>query len=122
MTDRAAQRALQIEQRLRQALTPAGLVVLDESHLHAGHAGAADGRSHFAVDVTMCHAVAATACKVPPSSTLSALNLAKLRQLLRRSTRRQSFRGQDLPMRRDCTLRICPSMGVLTTTVLKYGA
>ncbi len=51
MTDRAAQRALQIEQRLRQALTPARLVVLDESHLHAGHAGAADGRSHFAVDV-----------------------------------------------------------------------
>lgn len=51
MTERAAQRAQQIEQRLRQALVPSRLAVQDESHLHVGHAGAAEGQSHFAVDI-----------------------------------------------------------------------
>ena len=43
------ERAAEIERRLRQALKPESLVVEDESHLHKGHAGAADGRSHFRV-------------------------------------------------------------------------
>ena len=41
----------QIEARLRAALTPAALEVQDDSHLHAGHAGAREGR-HFTVCLT----------------------------------------------------------------------
>lgn len=32
-----------------QALEPEHLEVVDDSHRHAGHAGAADGRGHFTV-------------------------------------------------------------------------
>lgn len=34
-----------------QALEPDHLEVTDDSHRHAGHAGAADGRGHFTVRV-----------------------------------------------------------------------
>ena len=34
-----------------QALEPERLEVVDDSHRHAGHAGAADGRGHFTVQV-----------------------------------------------------------------------
>lgn len=34
-----------------QALEPDHLEVVDDSHHHAGHAGAADGRGHFTVSV-----------------------------------------------------------------------
>lgn len=40
-----------IEAVLREALHPASLTVRDDSHMHAGHAGAKDGR-HF--HVTIC--------------------------------------------------------------------
>ncbi len=40
--------AQEIEERLRRALSPTHLEVLDDSHLHAGHAGAREGR-HFTV-------------------------------------------------------------------------
>jgi BolA protein len=40
-----------IEARLRAGLAPLALEVRDESHRHRGHAGAADGRGHFAVTV-----------------------------------------------------------------------
>jgi BolA protein len=36
---------------LREALQRLELAVIDDSHLHAGHAGAADGRGHFTVHV-----------------------------------------------------------------------
>ncbi len=36
-----------IRQRLGTALTPEMLEIEDESHLHAGHAGARDGRGHY---------------------------------------------------------------------------
>lgn len=36
---------------LQRALQPTALDVVDESHLHAGHAGARDGRGHFRVRV-----------------------------------------------------------------------
>jgi intracellular septation protein len=43
------------EQRLRQRLesnfAPTQLLIEDESHLHAGHAGAADGHGHFRVRI-----------------------------------------------------------------------
>jgi len=35
--------------RLEEGLRPDHLEVIDDSHRHAGHAGAADGRGHFTV-------------------------------------------------------------------------
>jgi BolA protein len=40
-----------IEQALRTALAPTLLAVQDDSHQHAGHAGARDGR-HYSVAIT----------------------------------------------------------------------
>jgi len=34
-----------------QVLAPSRLQVVDESHRHAGHEGARDGRGHFAVEI-----------------------------------------------------------------------
>ena len=45
------QRVEMIKQRLTQALNPDQLQVIDESHLHAGHPGARDGRGHFRVRI-----------------------------------------------------------------------
>lgn len=39
-----------IEATLRAALQPVALEVIDDSHLHAGHAGAREGR-HFTVRI-----------------------------------------------------------------------
>jgi BolA protein len=38
-----------IRQRIEQALSPVSLEVIDEGHLHAGHAG--EGKGHFRVRV-----------------------------------------------------------------------
>jgi len=38
-----------IEELLRSAFAPAKLLVKDQSHLHAGHAGAQDGKGHFEI-------------------------------------------------------------------------
>jgi BolA family transcriptional regulator, general stress-responsive regulator len=43
--------AEQIETLLRAALAPLAIQVNDDSHLHAGHAGAREGR-HFSVTLT----------------------------------------------------------------------
>jgi BolA family transcriptional regulator, general stress-responsive regulator len=43
--------AEQIEACLRAALAPSSISVQDDSHLHAGHAGAREGR-HFSVQLT----------------------------------------------------------------------
>lgn len=40
-----------IRQALEAAFAPTRLEVVDESHLHAGHAGARDGRGHFRVAI-----------------------------------------------------------------------
>jgi len=43
------------EQKIREALqvslSPMQLTIRDQSHLHAGHAGAQDGKGHFDVTV-----------------------------------------------------------------------
>lgn len=39
-----------LEERL-EPLAPAYLEIIDESHLHAGHAGSKDGASHFRVHI-----------------------------------------------------------------------
>ena len=40
-----------IREKLTTALHPRELTITDESHLHIGHAGARDGRGHFAVSI-----------------------------------------------------------------------
>lgn len=46
-----AERVAMIRTRIEAALEPVELEVIDESHLHAGHPGARDGRGHFRVRV-----------------------------------------------------------------------
>lgn len=46
-----AARVQRIESALQTALTPDSLEVSDDSHLHAGHAGAQSGRGHFSVRI-----------------------------------------------------------------------
>lgn len=45
------QRVDAIRDAIEQALAPLSLEIEDESHRHAGHAGARDGRGHFRIDV-----------------------------------------------------------------------
>ena len=40
-----------IRQALEAAFAPSHLIVNDDSHLHAGHAGAQDGRGHYSVEI-----------------------------------------------------------------------
>lgn len=44
-------RLSRIRAALQADLAPQRLLVEDDSHLHAGHAGARDGRGHFTVEV-----------------------------------------------------------------------
>jgi BolA protein len=44
-------RRARIEQKLGERLEAVHVEVVDESHLHAGHAGAASGAGHFRVHV-----------------------------------------------------------------------
>ena len=44
-------RSAEIRARLEAAFAPDVLEIIDESHRHAGHAGAKDGRGHFAVKI-----------------------------------------------------------------------
>ena len=46
-----SERATKIESILTSSFTPSRILVKDQSHLHAGHAGAQDGRGHFAVTI-----------------------------------------------------------------------
>ena len=45
----SADRSARIEAILTKAFSPDHLLVKDQSHLHAGHAGAQEGRGHFEV-------------------------------------------------------------------------
>ncbi len=44
-------RVERIRQALESAFAPSLLVVNDDSHKHAGHEGARDGRGHFSVEI-----------------------------------------------------------------------
>ncbi len=48
----ASDRETRLRERLQSRFAPQALIIEDESHFHAGHAGAADGRSHFRVKIT----------------------------------------------------------------------
>lgn len=50
-TGTGERRIAAIRAAIEQALAPESLEIHDESHRHVGHAGAADGRGHFRVDV-----------------------------------------------------------------------
>ena len=44
-------RVERIRETLQAAFAPERLAVHDDSHLHAGHAGAATGKGHFRVEI-----------------------------------------------------------------------
>ncbi len=44
-------RAQRLRELLETRFAPTQLIIVDESHLHAGHAGAASGQSHFRVRI-----------------------------------------------------------------------
>ena len=46
-----APRVATIRSRLEAALKPDEIEIVDDSHEHAGHAGARDGRGHFSVRI-----------------------------------------------------------------------
>ena len=46
-----SERLERIRARLVQALAPSEIELIDESHKHVGHAGARDGRGHFALRI-----------------------------------------------------------------------
>lgn len=45
------ERVIRIRERLTEAFAPVSLEVNDDSHKHAGHAGARGGQGHFSVNV-----------------------------------------------------------------------
>src|ERR1700730_3706991 len=51
MNQTAAGREQRLRGRLESHFAPSVLVIEDESHLHAGHAGAAGGHSHFRIRI-----------------------------------------------------------------------
>lgn len=44
-------RLARIRSRLQTAFSPEDLEIVDDSHLHVGHAGAQDGKGHFTVRI-----------------------------------------------------------------------
>lgn len=48
----AADRVTRIRETLEARFKPAELEIIDESHLHAGHAGARSGKGHFRVHIS----------------------------------------------------------------------
>lgn len=46
-----SERLERIRARLVEALAPSEIELVDESHKHIGHAGARDGRGHFALRI-----------------------------------------------------------------------
>jgi BolA protein len=47
----SAERIEMIRERLTKTLQPSELEIIDESAMHAGHAGAASGGGHFIVNI-----------------------------------------------------------------------
>jgi BolA protein len=47
----STERVAKIRERLETAFAPEVLEIVDDSHRHAGHAGAKDGRGHFNVTI-----------------------------------------------------------------------
>jgi BolA protein len=45
------QRLIEMRRRLESAFQPQVMELVDEGHLHVGHAGAKDGRGHFRLHI-----------------------------------------------------------------------
>jgi BolA family transcriptional regulator, general stress-responsive regulator len=58
-----SERAEEIRRRLVEELAPDHLDIVDESHKHAGHAGARDGRGHFRVRIVAAEFVGLSAIR-----------------------------------------------------------
>lgn len=50
-----SERVERIHSLLSAAFAPVALEVVDDSHRHAGHEGARDGRGHFSVHLVSAH-------------------------------------------------------------------
>ncbi len=50
-------------QRLKQSLSPTVIFITDDSHLHAGHAGAQSGKGHFSLEIVSEHFKGLTSIK-----------------------------------------------------------
>ncbi|MBT6193856.1 MAG: BolA family transcriptional regulator [Gammaproteobacteria bacterium] len=50
--DTNSTRVMSIRQAIEQRLQPRHIEIVDESHLHAGHAGARDGKGHFKIIIS----------------------------------------------------------------------
>jgi BolA protein len=48
----SATRVARIQQALRAAFADATFTLIDESHLHRGHAGAREGKGHFRLSIS----------------------------------------------------------------------
>lgn len=57
MTTTGGDRVQRMRAALEAAFAPVALEIVDDSHRHAGHAGARDGRGHFSVRI-VSHAFA----------------------------------------------------------------
>jgi BolA protein len=57
MSGAGTERVERLRRALAERFAPLSLEVIDESHRHLGHAGAADGRGHFRVRI-VAHAFA----------------------------------------------------------------
>lgn len=51
MNDSNASRAERIQARIRERLRQAQVELIDDSHLHAGHVGAREGKGHYRVRI-----------------------------------------------------------------------
>ncbi len=51
MDETGSSREQRLRRRLEARFTPTLLIIEDESHLHAGHAGAAGGHGHFRITI-----------------------------------------------------------------------
>jgi len=92
----SATRLQKIDSRLRAVFAPTELTVEDDSHLHAGHAGARDGKGHFRVFIVanafsgkstiQCHRLVYNALAELMQSDIHALSIdARLPQATDRS-------------------------------------
>ena len=69
----------EVERKLREALAPEQLEIVDESHLHAGHAGARGGARHLRVTI-----VSAAFAGRPPIARHRAVNAVLRDELVQR--------------------------------------
>jgi BolA family transcriptional regulator, general stress-responsive regulator len=81
-------RVERIRAELERALAPTEIEIVDESHLHAGHEGAKDGKGHFRITIVserfrgrkplQCHRMVFDALSAMLKTDIHALSVAAL--------------------------------------------